>query len=292
MNKLSIKIIILFSFLAFLNASIPLEAKAKKKISVTLLDRGSGMFSVMYDVLGLLIYYEAKKIEGMEVNFGTTGAYYDKEYGPNWWCYYFEPLQLGSMKETVAMDGYNLFLFNPFKVEKFLSRGEAYRLVTTYIKVKPAINEEVDAFVELNFSDCYMIGVHYRGTDKNIEAPRVPYEDMKEAILDHVKINGITNYKIFVATDEIDFLNFIISSFGEGIVCYNEATRSFDNQPIHKKMKNHQYERGKEALIDCLLLAKVSCLIRTSSNLSKFSTFLNTDLKVIEMNERYKVRLL
>ena len=64
-----------------------------------------------------------------------------------------------------------------------------------------------------------MIGLHYRGTDKASEAPKVPYEQVQ------MEVRQITDtlpedfpYKIFVATDEQAFLDFMIQHFPGKIV--------------------------------------------------------------------------
>lgn len=56
--------------------------------------------------------------------------------------------------------------------------------------------------------------------------------------------------------------------------------------PIHKSNVN-PYESGKAAILDMILLSKTNLLLRTSSNLSLWSTYMSPDLPVIELNKRH-----
>ena len=142
--------------------------------------------------------------------------------------------------------------------------------------------------MQQNFTGKRMIGVHYRGTDKISEAPRVDYKDVLRKIMRYISENSLHDYKIFVATDEQAFIDYLISIYGD-LVCYNKAAlcATIDNlTPIHFRNREH-FKRGEEALIDALLLSKVDFLIRTCSNLSKFSIFLSPDLEYVDLNDRW-----
>lgn len=266
------------------------EKKTKEKGSITLLARDVGMFSVMYDVLGLLQMYDNGLLKGIQVDFGRTGLYYDQNVGPNWWSYYFEPIRCGTIdkKYSKKVFGDSRPLTHPIFIEYRMTRETANRLIQKYIKIKLEICEEIERFIDQHFKGHTIIGVHYRGTDKHVEAPRVDYDSVVEEICRQLEMVNSDKYKIFVATDEADFIDYTISLFGDK-VCYNEsALRSSNKTPIHSSIKHGQYEHGKEALIDCILLSRTDCLIRTSSNLSKFSTFFNSNLNVIELNKRIR----
>lgn len=66
-----------------------------------------------------------------------------------------------------------------------------------------------------------------------------------------------------------------------------KAQRSSNGEPgVHFINKNN-YSLGEEALIDACLLSKCDLLIRTSSNLSLWSTYFNPSLPTILLNHRY-----
>ncbi len=73
--------------------------------------------------------------------------------------------------------------------------------------------------------------------------------------------------------------------FGGAVITYSTC-RSNDMAPLHLKLSNN-YLHGEEAFIDCLLLSKGDVLIRTSSNLSLWSTYFNPIMPVIALNARY-----
>ena len=153
-----------------------------------------------------------------------------------------------------------------------------------YIRIKPHIQQKIDAFAVQYFLDCYMIGIHYRGTDKDKEAPRVAYETVFKEIEKHIPQEK--PYSLFIATDEVDFLEQAKKRYLNRVVAL-EAHRS-DSQGVGVHFVNkNKYILGEEALMDAYLLSKCDLLIRTSSNLSLWSTYFNPDLPVILLNHRY-----
>lgn len=271
------------TILSFTNTS-PLEAAYKKKklqYAVISPSYSVGMFSHFFTVLGFLDYYDKERFAGVKIDFGRQGLYYDKEWGPNWWGYYFEPIEVGNMKNGEQKTFRRReCIFQSYRATSLISRQRAYELIQKYVKVKPEIASEIDQFVNEYFTAPFVIGVHYRGTDKITtgEAGFVSYDTIIQKVVEVVKEYDLTDYKVYVATDETNFLNYIQRHFPEQVV-YQEATRSSTKTPIHLKSKN-PYQIGKEAVIDALLLSKCDYLIRTSSNLSQASTYFNPKMPV------------
>lgn len=86
-----------------------------------------------------------------------------------------------------------------------MTRQEVNRIINEYIIFKPFIWNEVDQFVKDFFEGNFVIGVHYRGTDKKSEAPRVPYEVVAQCVLEQMGTLKNSNVIIYVATDEVKF---------------------------------------------------------------------------------------
>lgn len=239
----------------------------------------AGMFSVFTGALGFLNVFDAKKQVGFEFNFGHKGLYYDREKGENWWSYYFEPIKKGrsknKIKRVIRDDNVRSLSWSAALT---MDRKRAYQLINKYVKVKPHIRQKVAKFVKTKFQDNYMIGVHFRGTDKIFEAPRVPYERMRDVITKAVTSLNTDRYKIFVATDEQAFLDYINQEFPGKIVSY-DSYRSKDDKPIHFRGYG-QYKMGEDALLDCLLLSKSKYLIRTESNLSLCAGYFNPTVPI------------
>jgi hypothetical protein len=245
----------------------------------------TGMFATTNQILGQLCLYEMGKyppLTGLAVDFDVSGLYYDPLHGPNWWNYYFEPISVG-VKENAPITSCPKSRFLEAIAARFqLPRARAAEMVKKYIHVKRSFLEKVDQYVSLYFKDFFIIGVHYRGTDKEKEAPRVSYETVFKKILESIPPNRPT--RIFVATDEAPFLEEIERRFPDQILAI-KAHRSEGGVGIHFSQKD-PYELGEEALTDALLLSRSHLLIRTSSNLSLWSTYFNPKLPVILLNRR------
>lgn len=248
----------------------------------------SGMFAVFFSVLGALDFYEQGNYAGLKIDF-NTGRYLDPSRGPNWWEYFFEPIKLGKEKKQkyyfTANDYLNLTHNYAFRQDK----QRAFELYKRYIHLKPDIKEEIDLFVKKNFKRHFVIGIHHRGTDKITEHPLVPYEKTYQVlcqVIDKLSEKQKIKLKIFVATDDQNFLSFISERFPT-LVIYNNLVRSNNGIALHDYSGNfytNNYQMGKEAILDCFILSKCDFLIRPGSScLSAVSTRLNPDLQAIDL---------
>jgi len=263
----------------------PLKSEEKKYLVLHDDNYCHGLFSCFSTVIGLLDHYDNGDCAGFEVDYEKKGFYYEDDKGLNWWTYYFKPLELGSSSkaEKAVVDSWWHHHF-AHKVYFELSRERCCYLVDKYISVKGKIEDKADEFVKKKFKSKFVIGVNYRGTDKKCEAARLPYETVKAAVLNvmnNLNIKQDGNFAIFVATDEEQFLDYMIDEFEEHVV-YTKAFRSSNEVPVHLHKEN--YEKGKQAVIDCLLLSKCDYLVRTSSSLSLCATFFNPKIPSILLN--------
>lgn len=247
--------------------------------------RFPGMFGVYFAVVGCLNLFEEEHFGGIRVDFEDLGLYYDKEMGPNWWSYYCEPIdiQKGKCSQIRYYEGHHCWE-KAWKTEFELSKERINELITKYIKFKPCVTEPVDTFAKEYFGEHHVIGVHYRGTDKASEAPKVPFEIVSQKIEDYISENSLSDYIIFVATDEQAFIEYIKDIFPNKVI-FTHSERANDDLPLHYHTKK-PFQQGLEATVDCLLLSKSHVLFRTSSNLSLWSTFFNPTLPAYEFSKR------
>lgn len=268
--------------------------KSDHKKFVVLTTHPVGMFSSFLSVLGALALYDDGYYAGIHVAFGKQGFYYEPEIGQNWWRYYFEPIYLGDDQTSVPFTTINGAPDHNFAdtVEFTLKRKYVHELITRYIRIKPHIQQRVDEFVASRFGNSFVIGVHYRGTDKKCEAPRAEYSEMTKHI--DSLLNGISNvdsgmlsedWKIFVATDEQAFLHYMCRNYGSRVIFLDNAIRSTNGSPVHHT--NNNYKKGEDAILDCLLLSKCNYLIKTSSNLSLCSSYFNPNMGVLHVTQRH-----
>lgn len=245
----------------------------------------SGFFSEFAAVVGMLDHYHRwrPRYAGIRINFGE-GLYYDAAVGPNWWQYYFETIdEGGGSGAPVRVVSPHYHDWCAHRVERRLPREAAAALIDRYIRVRPGIRQLVDRFVREQWLDRFVIGVHYRGTDKAEDAPRVPYERVDTAVREAIGRAGTADWQLFVATDEQAFLDFMRSRFA-GRLLFREMFRSVDGRPIDVVNPDGNYKKGEDALVDCLLLARTHHLIRTASNLSLCSTLFNAGLPATLLN--------
>jgi hypothetical protein len=250
--------------------------------------KSCGMFSVFNYVVGVLYEYDKNHYSGIEVNFENSGLYFDPEHGFNWWNYYCEPICLGSTQNSTIkkLTDLEYDYFSSF-TEHRLSRWQVFEIIQKYIKPREEIQKVIDQFAHENFSGHHIISVHYRGTDKYLEAPQVSFEQISDAITNYVTQNQLENYRIFVASDEQKFIDRMEQEFPNLIICY-PSKRSVDAKPIHYgNSTNTKHQTGEDALIDCILLSHGDYLIRTCSNLSLWSTYFNPSIPVQVLNQRH-----
>lgn len=292
-NKFSSYHRIVFSvvMLVSIGYKMPIKAEQKAYLYLHHPEYHSGMFSIFLTVAGFLQYYDSAKDQflGAQLNFEDKGLYYDPNYGPNWWEYYCEPICLGyALKPQVPIREFYYeqdCAWLAAQIEFKTTREQVFNLIQKYIHIKPHLQEKLNTFMKLHFNADFIIGIHYRGTDKDREAPKVSYQTVFNEINQCIqKLELNDSYKIFVATDEQQFLDALQRQFPDRVIAY-EAIRSTTGVPVHH-LASHCYQKGEEALLDCLLLSNCHFLIRTSSNLSLWSTYFNPTLPVVLLNDR------
>lgn len=243
-----------------------------------------GFFAEFNVVLAALDLYEKGECSGIKVDYASHGLYYEHSRGKNFWEYYFKPIEIGNKNNVPIM-----FLPEPatlaIRTRFSMSLERANMLIGKYIKVKKNIQNKVDVFCQNNFLNHFVIGVHYRGTDKYTEAVRLSYEEVVQEVSKFIQEKQPKNYRIFVATDEHQFVEYISTKFPGKIITTN-AIRSKTGTPLHVSHGN-RYQKGEDALVDCLLLSRTNFLFRMASNLSYASQQFNPLLSVKELNVHY-----
>jgi hypothetical protein len=255
--------------------SSPIYGAIEPAECAILRSRGAGLFSIFLDVLSLLQNYEKGFFKSIKIDFANEGQYFEPDFGQNWWEYYFEPIN--NQSSDISK---NFYYLDCWKIQFCNSRKYNNYLIESYVHLKPDIQEKINSFVANYFKKVeFLIGIHYRGTDKVVagsEAPRVPYAKVTEVLKDEINALAGKNYLIFIATDEFDFINYLNDEF-PGKICVNMEAHE----------TNNNYLRGRNAIIDCVLLSKVHLIIRTDSNLSLVSSFFNYQVPVVELSKGF-----
>lgn len=148
--------------------------------------------------------------------------------------------------------------------------------------------EEVDRFVAAHFQGEPTLGLHYRGTDKSLEAERVDYSVVISRLRDCCDRHGLQ--RVFVATDEHAFLETLRSTpdLPVDIVAQSHVARSTGSKPMHL---GHAPRKGShaaaDALVDCLILARCAALLKTWSALSGWSALFAPRIPVEFLNRTH-----
>lgn len=118
------------------------------------------------------------------------------------------------------------------------------------------------------------IGVQLRGTDKKNEIEETPDNKIIEGINTALGDSGLT--KIFLATDDMKYVDLIRSNYSEDMVVINhDNTFSLDGKPIHTT-----FERNKinlDVLRDVYLLKNSTYLCYMYSNVSHLAMIMGVD---------------
>ena len=158
-----------------------------------------------------------------------------------------------------------------------MPRETGAALVARHVRLLPHLQAKADAYVRDNFGDAFVIGVHYRGTDKWQDAPRVPYDEIRATIQRVAQSAGTAQYKIYLASDEQAFVDYMLDAYADRVM-FRDMFRSIDGRPIDVVNQDSNHRKGEDAVLDCVLLSKTQYLIRTASNLSLCSTLFNPTL--------------
>jgi len=168
-----------------------------------------------------------------------------------------------------------------------LSIESAHELIKKWIVPKKEIAEEAEHFFRKELNGEPSIGVHYRNTDKKSEAPPVSYKNVLLNIELCMKKNPHLK-KVFITSDDKEFIDFMkSSSLSAQVFSRQDSFRSADGTAIHENAGLDKYEINKDAIINMLILAKCSFIIKTASILSSCSLLFNPAIPFIMLNKPY-----
>lgn len=275
----------------------PLQQKNNHGVYAVNINARVGLFAQLSWYLYILEHCERFKLTPYVV---LSSPLYTLSRGENWFEYYFENVKLteadrgnierGLVKVSSISDIEQLGLPLGSGVE--MTIGHASRLFEKYVRIKDEIQDCVQSFVDKHFRQKTVLGIHYRGTDKKTEAKQVSWEYCAATIANYLDSNPQVE-GLFVSSDDGAFVEWIESEFKcVEVIYHDDKERSRDGKAIHVQASvGDNHVKGKEALVNCLLLSKCSALIRTASALSAWSSIFNPGLPVIMLNRPYGDKL-
>ena len=134
--------------------------------------------------------------------------------------------------------------------------------------------QKLDDFYNENILKKRTIGIHLRGTDKQIEVkPNNPLLLIKDA-------NKNKNCQFFIQTDEYSLLELAKKNLNGKIIHYTYQL-SQNCKTIHYTQHLNKAILGEEILIEAILLSKCDKFIHTLSNVSTAVVYFNPNIKHI-----------
>lgn len=258
---------------------------AARDLQVEFVNPNIGMFAQMNFCL-----YMAEYAEPRDANLSVTLSsdnYADPDHSPNWFDYFFACRKPARKKRPIQFSDNGELPFS----SRIASLQKANALFFKYFDIATDIRRVVDRFAAESDVGPHTMGVHYRGTDKRLEAAPVPYSVAITMINRSIERHKPRN--VFVASDDHRFIETAQRMIGSiPVIFMPDSVRSRDETPIHigvKKVGN--YLLGRDAIANTMMLARCGRLVRTTSFLSAWASVFNPDLKVELLNKPYYDRL-
>lgn len=209
----------------------------------------------------------------------------------NSWEYYFKPISNVDLKDVYRSKNViftNGFINNDMS-KNYKNNSNLKKVFKKYINIKKIYIKNVKNFENKYFKKNKVLGIHFRGTSmKTIPNHPLPPSTQQMFNLVDRALSKFKFTKIFLVTDQLDYLNLFIRKYGNK-VCYRNSFRSNKSKIFHlTDRKLHRYKMGVDALEDTLLMSKLNYLICSRSNMSEVaSLMLPNKLKVLEIKNGF-----
>jgi hypothetical protein len=153
-----------------------------------------------------------------------------------------------------------------------------------YFRFTDDVVERLDQFWRDNFARETVLGVHYRGTDKNTD----PYQTnpvsrcqflcvVEDFLSTHPDVTAV-----FVASDDNRFIE-AMSGFPR--VRFYAQDRSQDGRPLwNDQQVADKQAAAKDAILDCLTLSRCRYVLKGMSQLSAFCKIFNPDVEAYRVS--------
>jgi hypothetical protein len=161
---------------------------------------------------------------------------------------------------------------------------EANRHWNSYFRFTEDVLERVDDFWRENFAGESVLGVHYRGTDKNVDTFQtnpVSRHQFLCVVEDFLKTHPDVT-AVFVASDDVRFVE---AMGGFPRVRFYTQARSQDGRPLWNDQRVADKQGlAKDAIVDSMTLARCRYVLKCMSQLSAFSKVFNPDVEAYRVS--------
>ena len=231
------------------------------------------------------------------IDFGNS--IYKSKTNDNIWDYFFcqphtntKPNRENIDKEVgIIFDAESEFVWadiKPNTTEEIQKRRVVFsEIINKYCVLQPQLKSKVDSFVEKNFKNKKVLGVHFRGTDH-------PHKKHMAEYLQIIK-EKLVNYDVlFVCSDEYERFRLAEVTFSNKVVSYDSLRSNADRTPLHSHPNDmrytrndsfeYQYKIAEDVIIESFLMANVDFLVCCAgSNVNFLSRAINPNLNSITL---------
>ena len=242
---------------------------------------GLGFFAHLNWCANVLGYCQRR---GLKAQLSAISPQYrDPTRSPNWLTYFFAiPDAEGSVDFRIAQFSE---LCMPRRYLEWRTIERVSELVSRHLPLRTEIQGKRDQFCDEHFAGKKILGLHFRGTDKTEEAPRVGWDAMRQTVCNYLRENHAD--ALFVASDEPAFIDYVNDSFPHLALISTGCARGGLAARYKADLGSDNYRKGEGALLDCLLLSRCSAVIRTTSFLSAWASIFNPALPIVLLNHPY-----
>jgi hypothetical protein len=265
-----------------IRVSLHARQRLNKGVFAIEIRENSGFFSVMQMVLFILMHCEEKRLTPLISARG--GIYGDPEGKIDWFSALFETVRTSSeappmqkVRTSTVRDLVQLGFRQRY--EAGLRLKSASELFLSHYRPAAHIVDEVSAICKRLEIDKSTLGVHFRGTDKKLEAVPVSWKTFCQLVESTLAENPHLT-SIFVSSDEQAFIDFFVAwPFIAPVKVAPAKLLANGSMPIHFS-GYPGLEIGREALVSSLLLSNCGFLVKTPSYLSAWAKIFNPSLSV------------
>ena len=245
---------------------------------------GKGFFALANDTARRISECLRDK-EQWHIKWGAETLYYDSGYGENVWEYYF--------KQPYALETPYIHVSD---YSELVHLKTSFRVTMNYLYSNYFIlNEKTEECISKNYDVFYnnkVLGVHIRRTDKfliGMHGTTTKHAPVDLDLFTNEIDNVVNEYDyIYLASDCEDACSYMKQKYGKKLLYNINGVRGKGTVSIHNNFSNISgYIKGLNVLTDMILLSKCSHLIRSSSNVSITSLYLNLNLTQLNLNEKY-----
>jgi hypothetical protein len=247
-----------------------------------------GFFAQLSGVMGVLRICERR---GLSPALALTGSLYaEAARGRDFLAYFFEgpqysARQLRLMTMLPARRERDFTLLPGWSREDYPPLETAGSLFARYYRLRKDITDEVRDFARDCLPPGTALGIHFRGTDKLVtDSTHLGFDQVAVYIRRCLRAYPALD-RLFVATDEPAFLMYLNKHFpAQKVVTPPDRVRPSGAGAVHLSVAGGGYDKGRDALVNALLLSECAVLLKTMSNLSGWSSVFRPTLPTILLN--------